>query len=58
MGIIVFYEGDNKFKDGEKARMKALCVKWLTLLNEAERFGYYDADRAHSLSQRVFFCEK
>ena len=49
----------NKFKDGEKARMKALSVKWLTLLNEAERFGYYDADRAHSLSQhRVFFCEK
>ena len=50
MGIIDFYEGDNKFKDGEKARMKALSVKWITLLNEAERFGYYDADRAHNLS--------
>ena len=34
MGIIEYYEGDNKWSPERKAEMKRLARKWLVMLNK------------------------
>eukprot|EP01051_Picozoa_sp_SAG22_P023732 SAG22_NODE_6251_length_879_cov_1.908974_1_plen_35_part_01 len=34
MGIIEYYEGDNKWSPERKAEMKRLARKWLIMLNK------------------------
>ena len=41
MGIISWYEGDNDYPAARKAKMKALSVKWLALLNEEHADGNF-----------------